>query len=202
MRDRGPPDPLPQAACEHRRVRAELAAILDMQQQARTALERAADWPAHVEPVARVDALDVRALADVIAPSLVASYEAWNDAASEPIQAALFEWSHSDPYALGFGFRTCRVGALEPILGVRMPAIELEGDVFFDCGGFDAKPILGLLFRGRATQFLDLVILKVAEVVHHGVAATAGHPAFGALAKVEPFHILVEQHDRFPVIAF
>lgn len=173
-----------------------------MQQQARSALERDASWPAHAEPVAKLDALDARAFADVIAPSLVASYQAWSAEASEPIQAALFEWSHSDPHALGFGFRTCRVGKLEPILGVRMPAIELEGDVFFDCGGFDARPILGLLFRGRATQFLDLVILKVAEVVHHGVAATADHPAFGALAKVEPFHILVEQHDRFPVIAF
>jgi hypothetical protein len=101
-------------------VRAELAAILDMQQQARSALERDASWASHAEAVARVDALDVRALADVIAPSLVASYEAWRDEASEPIQAALFEWSHSDPYALGFGFRTCRVGKPEPILGVRM----------------------------------------------------------------------------------
>jgi hypothetical protein len=44
----------------------------------------------------------------------------------------------------------------------------------------------------RSTQFLDLVILKVAEVVHHAVAAT-DPPAV---------RILVQQHDRFPVIAF
>jgi hypothetical protein len=202
MRERGPPDPLPQAACEHRRVRPELAAIVDMQQQARTALERTASWDAHVDAVARLDTLDVRALADVIAPSLVTSYQAWSDEASEPIQAALFEWSHSDPYALGFGFRSCRVGAPEPILGVQMPAIALDGDVFHDCGGFDAKPILGLLFRGRATQFLDLVILKVAEIVHHAVIATAELPAFGAFAKIDPFHIVVEQHDRFPILVY
>jgi hypothetical protein len=183
-------------------VRAELAAILDMQQQARTALERDANWEAHAAAVARVDALDVRALADSIAPSLVASYQAWSEETREPIQAALFEWSHSDPYALGFGFRTCKVGGLEPILGVRMPAIELEGDMFHDCGGFDAKPILGLLFRGRATQFLDVVILKVAEVVHHAVIATAELPAFGAFAKIDPFHIVVEQHDRFPILVY
>jgi hypothetical protein len=183
-------------------VRAELAAIVDMQQQARSALERDANWNAHVAAVARVDALDVRALADAIVPALVDSYRAWGEEDVGPIQAAMFEWSHSDPYALGFGFRTCRVGELEPILGVRMPAVALDGDVLHDSGGFDAKPVLGLLFRGRATQFLDLVILKVAEVAHHAVVATVDHPAFRGFAKVEPFHILVEQHDRFPIVVY
>jgi hypothetical protein len=163
-----------------------LDAIVDMQRQARAALERAADWPAHAAAVAQVEALDVRALADAIAPSLVESYRAW-----EPVPAVVFEWSHSDPYASAYGFRTCQIGDPEPILGVRMPAIELD-DVAFECAGFDVSPIVAISVPDRSTQFLDLVILKVAEVVHHAVAAT-DPPAV---------RILVQQHDRFPVIAF
>jgi hypothetical protein len=166
-----------------------LDAILDMQRQARAALEGAASWPAHAAAVAQVDALDVRALADAIVPSLLASYRAWAD--EEPVEAVAFEWSHSDPYACSYGFRTCRIGDPEPILGVRMPAIELD-DVVFECAGFDVSPIVAISVPDRSTQFLDLLILKVAEVVHHAVAAT-DPPAV---------RILVQQHDRFPVIAF
>jgi hypothetical protein len=38
--------------------------------------------------------------------------------------------------------------------------------------------------------------------VHHAVIGTAGLPAFGAFRKAEPFHILVEQHDRFPIVVY
>ncbi len=179
-----------------------LDAILAMQHQARAALERAPEWSRHEAAVAALAAVDVQAHAAAIAPALVDSYRAWREASSEPIQAAMFEWSHRDPYAYGYGFATCRVGPAERILGVQMPAIELEDGVFGECGGFDVSALLAHVIPDRSTQYLDLVILKVAELVHHAVTATATTPAFAALARREPFHVIVEQHDRFPVLAY
>ncbi len=163
------------------------------------------DDPAMSTVLARLDAVDLRALSRVMAPALRTTFKRFKS--KLPLRSVSFQFSDGGGSSDGradttaAAFCSSRGRALTAVDGDSMGAIDMDSD----CGGIPLGKMASLVrlardARGNAAG--QLVLARLARAVHAALATATRSPEFEALSRASAVTFFVSEHDLGDLACF